>query len=64
MDDWKLVIASLSDTFSVLFYFFSNKKATLKEGEIDDGFNLDDEVSLLFSAEISSPVLDLFVFLS
>ena len=62
MDDWKLVIASLSDTFSVLF--FSNKKATLKEGEIDDGFNLDDEVSLLFSAKISSPVLDLFVFLS
>lgn len=60
MDDWKLVIASLYDTFSLLF--FSNKKATLKEGEIDDGFNLDDEVSLLFSAEISSPVLDLFVF--
>jgi len=52
----------LSDTFSVLF--FANKKATLKEGEIDDGFNLDDEVSLLFSAEISSPKLDLFVFLS
>jgi len=47
-----------------LYYFFANKKATLKEGEIDDGFNLDDEVSLLLSAEISSPVLDLFVFLS
>ena len=43
MGNWKLVgIASFSVNVSL---FCANKKATLKEGEIDDGFNLDDEVS-------------------
>ena len=43
MGNWKLVgIASFSVNVSL---FCANKKATLKEGETDDGFNLDDEVS-------------------
>ena len=43
MDNCKLVIASFFTNFPHLFC--ANKKATLKEGEVDDGINLDDEVS-------------------
>ena len=40
----KLLLDSLFKSFVLLF---AMKKATLKEGEIDDGLNLDDEVGFI-----------------